>query len=251
MALTRYRATVAYDGSAYQGFQRQAGDTPTVQRALEKALKAVSGQQATVIGAGRTDAGVHARGQVIAFDIAWRHDDATLLRALNAVLPDDIALQDLCQQPGFHPRFDARSRGYSYTVIVAAQPQPLLRGQSWRWHNPLDFAAMQAGAALLLGQHDFAGFGQPPQGENTVREVFASRWERHPQPYGECLTYHVEANAFLQHMVRRMVGALVDVGRGAWHLGELAAHLRAADLANSRTMAPPQGLVLEFVRYNE
>src|SRR5690606_5839800 len=113
----RYRATRADDGTAYQGFQRQGGDTPTIQAALEKALLAVTGQPVTVIAAGRTDSGVHAVGQVIAFDVVWKHGDDDLLRAINAVLPDDIALQDLRQQAGFHPRYDAVARVYKYHLV--------------------------------------------------------------------------------------------------------------------------------------
>src|SRR5262245_36389052 len=113
----RYRATLAYDGTAYQGFQRQIGDTPTVQLAVENAIAAVTGQRATVIGAGRTDAGVHATGQVITFEVEWAHADEALLRAINAHLPGDIALQTIADAPGFHPRFDAASRLYRYRVF--------------------------------------------------------------------------------------------------------------------------------------
>lgn len=229
--MTRYRATLAYDGTAYQGFQRQAGSTPTIQRALEQALARVTGQAVTVTGAGRTDAGVHAAGQVIAFDAAWRHSDADLLRALNAVLPGDIALQDIAQQPGFHPRFDALARLYTYDVLNAAQRQPLLRCRAWHVWTPLDRGALAAAAALLLGEHDFATFGQPPQGTNTVRTVLRSEWAARPVSGGALLTYSVEANAFLQHMARRMVGMLVEVGRGALSVAQFEAALRAADLA--------------------
>lgn len=246
---TRYRATLAYDGTAYQGFQRQAEGIPTIQAAVEQALRRVTRQDVTVIGAGRTDSGVHARGQVIAFDAEWRHTNADLLRALNALLPDDIAVQDICQQPGFHPRFDALSRRYSYTVIEASQPQPLLRLQSWRVWGVLDTEAMQTAAALLLGKHDFATFGQPPQGTNTVREVHYSGWTAHPADYGRKLVYEVEANAFMHHMVRRIVGMLIEVGLGALPVAGFEQAFRAADLAQAGMIAPPQGLVLEKVRY--
>src|SRR5262245_56052776 len=113
----RYRATLAYDGTAYLGFQRQAGNAPTIQAAVETAITAVTGQQVTVIGAGRTDTGVHALGQVIAFDVDWSHSPEELMRALNALLPEDIALQSITRQPGFHPRFDATSRVYRYYIL--------------------------------------------------------------------------------------------------------------------------------------
>lgn len=248
--MTRYRATLAYDGTAYQGFQRQAGSTPTIQLALEQALVRVTGQTATVTGAGRTDTGVHATGQVIAFDVAWRHSDADLLRALNAVLPDDIALQDIAPQPGFHPRFDAVARLYTYDVLNAPQRQPLLRRRAWHVWTPLDRDALDVAAALLLGEHDFATFGQPPQGTNTVRAVLRSEWAAQPVNGGALLRYTIEANAFLQHMARRIVGMMVDVGRGALTLAQFEAAFRAADLAQAGTLAPPHGLVLAQVRYD-
>ena len=245
----RYRATLAYDGTAYNGFQRQAGETPTIQAAVEAAIAAVTGQTVTVIGAGRTDTGVHATGQVIAFDVAWKHDDEDLLRALNATLPDDIALQDIGRQAGFHPRFDAVSRVYKYSVVQAARRQPLLRQRAWHLREPLDEEPMAWAAMLLLGEHDFATFGSPPRGESTVRLVMESAWTRRKRLYGWEWTYTIEANAFLQHMVRRVVGTLVDVGRGARTLSEFEAGFRSADPAQAGTLAPPHGLVLETVKY--
>jgi tRNA pseudouridine38-40 synthase len=247
--MTRYRAILAYDGTAYFGFQRQAGDIPTVQGAVEAAIVVISGQTATVIGAGRTDRGVHAAGQVIAFDLKWNHDDDDLLRALNANLSDDIALQSVVQQPGFHPRFDALSRIYRYTVIQAAQRQPLLRQRTWWVRQTLDVDAMRAAAGMLVGERDFAAFGSPPQGTNTVRTVQGSEWTWQPAYDGMCLSYRVEANAFLQHMVRRMVGLQVDVGRGVVDLAQFEDIICSADISRVKTIAPPQGLVLEAVRY--
>jgi len=246
----RYRATLSYDGTAYQGFQRQAGDTPTIQLAVEQAVERVTGAAVTVIGAGRTDTGVHAIGQVIAFEVAWKHSDDDLLRAINAVLPDDIALQDLTRQAGFHPRFDAASRVYRYHLVQAAQRQPLLRRQAWHIRDELDGTAMGAAAMLLLGEHDFATFGKPPKGENTVRLVMESVWTRRRAPYGWDWTYTIEATAFLQHMVRRIVGTLVEVGRGAMSIPQFEAAFRSADLLQPGIrVAPPHGLVLEQVKY--
>lgn len=247
--MTRYRATLAYDGSAYQGFQRQAAGVPTIQFALERAIARVTQQETTVIGAGRTDAGVHAAGQVIAFDVSWLRSDDELLRALNAVLPDDIALIDLVPQPGFHPRYDALSRLYRYVVVNAPRRQPLMRRYSWHVWGGVNLDQMHAAASLLVGRHDFATFGAPPRGENTVREVYRSEWAQHTQPYGRLLTYWIEANAFLQRMVRRIVGTLIDVGLGALAFDEFEAAFHAADLAKCGTCAPAQGLFLEQVRY--
>src|SRR5262249_43750188 len=160
----------------------------------------------------RTDAGVHATGQVISFDVEWPHSDLALLRAINVTLPMDIALQDIRQHTGFHPRFDAYSRIYRYRVLQAPNRQPLLRDRVWHLYGAVDGEKMAEAAALLIGEHDFAAFGQPPTGESTIREVYVSEWAPQKEPYGTLWTYTIEANAFLKHMVRRIVGLLVKVG---------------------------------------
>lgn len=249
----RYRATLAYDGGAYWGFQRQVGNSPTVQAAIETAITKITGQRVTVIAAGRTDTGVHATGQVIAFDIeSWRHGAAVLTKALNTALPDDISLRDVQEAaPNFHPRFDAISRRYVYTVLQADVREPLMRLRAWWIEQPLDLATMQSAAELFPGTHDFATFGQPPQGANTVRTVFESRWTAEPAPTGMLYRYHVEANAFLHHQVRRMVGMLVEVGRGWLMAADVETRFRSADLRQARRAAPPHGLILERVRYRD
>lgn len=249
---TRYRATLAYDGTAYQGYQKQAEHTPnTVQGVVEAALAAILGTPTTVWGAGRTDTGVHARGQVIAFDAEWSHEPEKLLKALNVKLPDDIAVQDVAPAPGFHPRFDAASRRYGYQVLIASVRQPLWARRAWQLQRPLDVEAMQQAAALLLGEHDFATFGKPPRGINTVREVFVSEWAQQDTAEGHLLVYTVEATAFLQHMVRRIVGMLVEVGMALRSVADFEAAFLSADLAQSGHLAPPYGLYLEAVRYAE
>jgi tRNA pseudouridine38-40 synthase len=248
----KYRARLAYDGTAYQGFQRQLAGRPTIQSTVEEAIQRVTGETSTVIGAGRTDSGVHATGQVIAFQVeGWARGEAILLKALNAALPHDIALQDLAlAEPDFHPRFDAATRLYRYRVLNAAQPQPLLRDRTWRVWRPLDGAPMQAGAALLIGQHNFAAFGTPPRpGSNTIRRVIQSGWTLDESGYGPLWTYTVEAEAFLKHMVRRMVAALVAIGRGEWSVDTLEERVKARALIDSLPLAPPQGLTLEAVTY--
>lgn len=249
--LRRFRATLAYDGTAYQGFQRQAGGAPTIQGAVETAIARITGQTVTVIGAGRTDTGVHATGQVIAFDLVWPHEAADLMHAINAHLPPDIALQDIAQHEGFHPRFDALTRLYSYYILPVRQRFPMHRSRTWQLRAPLDVAAMQTAAALLVGRHDFAAFGQAPSGENTVRTVIRSGWEQVVDWDGttRLLVYRIEADAFLKHMVRRIVGALVDVGTGRSTIDALAASFARAKLMSKSTVAPPQGLVLERVTY--
>jgi tRNA pseudouridine38-40 synthase len=250
--MTTYRAVVAYDGTGYFGFQRQAGSTPTLQGELENALERVTGQQVTLKAAGRTDTGVHATGQVIGFELDWRHSPEDLGRALNANLPDALAVQSLDEaEQGFHPRFDARSRVYEYTLYAAPVRQPLLN--RFAWHVPanglLDVETMQRAASCLIGVRDFATFGQPLQGESTVREVMRSELLATPQPGGQLIRYRIEANAFLYRMVRRLVGALVRVGSGDLSLDEFEGAFRAADGTWPNQAAPAHGLCLVEVRY--
>lgn len=249
---SRFWGTLAYDGTAYLGFQRQT-DPRTVQQTLEQAIEQVTKQMVTVHGAGRTDSGVHAVGQVVAFDVRWLHSDEILLKAINAVLPKDIALQSLIRlaadEQDFHPRFSAVARLYKYTVYEASQRQPLLTRFAWHVRQPLDGEAMRQASALLVGTHDFGAFGKPPKGNNTVRTVFRSEWTWQQETFGIRRVYTVEANAFLQHMVRRMVGMVVDVGRGRLTVGQFETTFRSATLSHAVTVAPPQGLVLEQVKY--
>lgn len=244
-----YRAVVAYDGTDYAGFQRQAGSTPTIQGTLEDAIERVTGQRVTVKGAGRTDAGVHATGQVIGFEVPWRHSPEDLKRALNANLPETIALQALTlAEAGFHPRYDARRRAYEYTFYCAPVRQPLLNKYAWHvaLNRPLDLEAMQRAAALLIGTHDFATFGQPPQGETTIREVFHSGFS---DASGEVIRYSIEANAFLYRMVRRIMGALIRVGSGELTLDRFEMAFCAADGRWPNPTAPAHGLCLVKVTY--
>ena len=246
--MQRFRARLAYDGTAYRGFQRQASGTPTIQGAVEAALNRIGSRQVTVLGAGRTDAGVHASGQVIAFDMAWRHPVSDLLRALNATLPIDIALQDL--EPvaaSFHPRHDARSRTYVYRFYQRRIRNPLWARTHWQLPVPLDLTAMQQAAALMVGEHDFSTFGQPPRpGGSPIRRVTQSVLACCEDDTG---TYTITANAFLQRMVRSMMGTLVEVGRGAMTVEHCQAALLAANRSLSGPSAPPQGLTLAAVKY--
>ncbi len=255
MEPVRYRAILAYDGTAYRGFQRLAGDEPNIQSTVEAAIARVSEQQVTVIGAGRTDAGVHATGQVIAFDLAWRHEDDDLLRAINATLPDDIAVQKLDRaEPDFHPRYDASSRTYRYFVFEAQIRQPMMARMAWWVHPPihqrLDVDKMNWAAAKLLGSHDFASFGTPPQGEKTRRHVFRSEWEIEVPTQGtRLISYCIEANAFLYHMVRTIVGSLVEIGLGRMTIAEFIDAFQAKDRGRIGWLAPPHGLTLVEVKY--
>ncbi len=249
--MTRYVATLAYDGSGYYGFQRQPEHIPTVQLAVEQAIAKVTQQDIAIIGAGRTDTGVHAVGQVIAFDVNWKHSPETLLLAINSQLPLDIAIQSIQADRQIHPRYDALWRQYVYRVISLPVRNPLLNHHVWQVNKPLDFEQMQMVAEQLIGKHDFGTFGTPPQegSTNTIREVFISRWERVPSDYGDMLVYRIRATAFLYHMVRRIVGMLVRVGRGKLSQDEFATIFASCDIQQAKHLAPPNGLVLETVAY--
>ncbi len=250
--MTRYAATLAYDGSAYQGFQRQPEPRATIQLTLEKAISAVAAQRVSIVAAGRTDAGVHASGQVIAFDLEWKHDDDDLLRAINSQLPRDIALLALWRQAGFHPRYDALWRQYAYRIATPATRQPLLARYVWQLGGAsLDMERMNAAAALCLGEHDFAAFGTPPQAgsSNTVRQIYRSAWDLEESPFGATYCYRVRGTAFLYHMARRLAGLMAQVGSGAISPGEFKAILQSRDIARAKVLAPARGLVLEAVGY--
>jgi tRNA pseudouridine38-40 synthase len=217
-----------------------------VQQALETALTQLTREQVPVLAAGRTDAGVHATGQVIAFDIEWRHPLEALHRALNAVLPPDVAVRKIeWTGEDFHPRYDARSRWYRYTVYNHPVRSPLHRRTSLHVRRELDVQAMQSAAALLVGEHDFATFGRPPQGNITLRRVLRAAWSGEP-PW---LHFDVEANAFLYRMVRSLVGTLLEVGAGRRSVDSFKAILEACDRSQAGPTAPPHGLCLVEVIY--
>jgi tRNA pseudouridine38-40 synthase len=249
-----YRATVAYDGSAYQGFQRQRAGVPTVQAAIEAALAKVGQvEKVRILAAGRTDAGVHATGQVIAFKLpAWRHGPKILGRALNATLPPDIAVWALEEtRPDFHPRFDARSRTYRYVIRSAPVRHPLQRMRAWHVHEPLDLAAMRRTAEALMGEHDFSTFGTPPKGENAWRTIYRAEWCAALEEDGRGTRYAftIEANAFLYRMVRSLVGTFREVGAGRMTDEEFRDCLAACDRSLAAAAAPAHGLTLISVNY--
>ncbi len=260
-ASVRVVGVVGYDGTGYQGFQRQSA-VPTVQGALEQALAACTGHAPTVVGAGRTDRGVHATGQVVAADVTWRHGVAALRRAWNAHLPSDIALSQLHVAPAdFHPRRDALSRTYFYQVLQHATGRPgdrwpLAAGRSWYIPQYLDLAAMNEAAAMLLGTRDFGGLGPAPDGGHTIRTLLQARW-RTDGAASEALraaevnrvVFTVTANAFLYRMVRRLVATLVQVGQGKWSVSRVRTVLAARDARVCPPPAPAQGLILGKVTY--
>lgn len=245
VGVRRYRAIVEYDGTDFLGYQIQASGR-TVQGELEKSLKQVTRSELRIDAAGRTDAGVHATGQVIAFNGAWKHSLEDLQRALNATLPPDIGISSLdVVKKSFHPRFDALSRCYHYVVINQPWPSILQRRYAHHVKKKLDVEAMQEGSQFLLGSHDFAAFGQPPQGEVTVRHLMQANWS----VAGNRLTFEVMANAFLYRMVRRIVGTLLQVGSGELAPIEIKNILETKDLSRSAPPVPAQGLCLVRVVY--
>lgn len=244
----RYKALIEYDGTAYCGFQRQPDAFPTIQGELERALATIFQQPVSISGAGRTDAGVHALGQVISFTMDWRHETDALHRALNANLPDDIAILQLkTVSSSFHPRYDAQRRAYRYVIYNSPVRSPLQRRGCWHVAQKLHVSRMEEAAGFLIGEHDFATFGQPPQGTNTVRQVFAAEWQQQTHQ----LVFFIEANAFLYRMVRSVVGSLKLVGDGTWSVEKFAHVLAAKDRALSGKVAPAQGLYLFSVTYDE
>jgi len=263
--LLQVAALVTYDGTDFHGFQLQP-NALTVQAVLEQALQRCCGEPCRVIGSGRTDAGVHASGQVITTKVPWRHSLQDLQRAWNAHLPATVAIRKLVLAPeGFHPRFSAVQRTYRYTLFDQAvvsderllpRHAPLLERYALYVRQTLDWEAMNAGARFLLGEHDFATFGQPPQGEQTVRSLYQAEWQVVQTTLlpldtvaGRQLVFTVTANAFLRQMVRNLVGTLLAVGRGEWSAEAVRAALVAKDRRCCAPPAPPQGLVLEKVLY--
>lgn len=221
----------------------------SVQGEVEAALKRLGWQERTILASGRTDSGVHASGQVIAFDLAWDHPAEDLQAALNAHLPADIAARAVAEaSPQFHPRYDAVARRYMYRLFCQSARNPLLERFAWRVWPAIALDAMQAAAQSFLGRHDFAAFGAPlRKGGSTIRTVSEATWRKD----GDMAHFLVSADAFLYHMVRRMVNALVQVGQGRMEISAIAAALENPDPALNMGLAPAQGLTLVEVIYPE
>lgn len=223
---------VEYDGTAYHGFQVQPG-LSTIQGEIERSVFLVCGERTRVSGAGRTDAGVHATGQVASFRTPVHLSEQTLLRALNAVLPDDIAVKQCAfVAPDFHARFSARSREYRYTILNREAPSALARDFVYHFRKPLDLSEMQEASNLLVGAHDFASFARVSgRVSNTTRHVLSATWQRD----ADWLYFNIVANGFLPQMVRGIVGTLIWVGTGKIDV----ATFRQIMLARDRRLAGP------------
>lgn len=240
------KLTIEFDGTNYSGWQIQNGQD-SIQARLEAVLERIFSQPVRVRGSGRTDAGVHALGQVAAVTLPRPFDCADLVRAMNAMLPPDIVVLDAEEAPdSFDPRRHARSRVYQYRILNQNSPSAFEYRYSWLVRDPLDIDRMNAAAAIFLGEHDFAAFRTlGTEVKTTVRHVMESEWNRE----GPWLLYRVEATSFLRHMVRTMVAAMVEAGRRKLEPSRIVELLDSGDRAMAPAAAPPQGLFLIEVRY--
>ncbi len=244
----RWRAVVEYDGTDFSGWQRQDGQR-TVQGVVEDAIRAVIGESVFVRAAGRTDAGVHADGQVVSFDLVQPMPPRGLLRGLNSVLPADVALVDVTEAaPDFDARFSARGKVYRYTVWNHLVRSPRRARTAWHVRQVLDLEAIQTTAALLVGEHDFRGFRASDCDRRTTRRV-VRRLDVGRQ--GAIVTFDVEATAFLKNMVRILVGTLIDVGRGRLAPSVVTRMLETGDRTVGGMTAPACGLTLLRVIYDQ
>jgi tRNA pseudouridine38-40 synthase len=265
------KLTVAYDGTRFVGWQRQA-EGESIQGLLEDALAGFEGAPVTVHGAGRTDAGVHALGQVASASVTFTHPVDTVARALNAQLPEDIRILDVADANGdFHARFSARSKTYRFHIRTGGAGDPFTRAFVWQLAESLDISAMRTAAAALVGTHDFAAFqsaGTPVA--TTVRTIVRSelRGPEGSAPFPDTrgagvsisgadlpgpqqiLLYEVTADGFLRHMVRTIVGTLVEIGRGWRSAASMARLIEGGTRANAGATAPPHGLFLVRVDYD-
>ena len=261
------KLTITYDGTRLVGWQRQAEGT-SVQGLLEEALARLEGRPVTVHGAGRTDAGVHALGQVASAQLTCEHSPEILGRALNAILPPDVRVVDVCDaEPDFHARFSARAKTYCYVLRTGTIVSPFEHRYVWHVPEPLDFEAMQAAARAIVGTHDFAAFRSTGStSTTTVRTIVRSEmsirtgspWvlsgspesEQSDRDDGKWLVYEVSGNGFLRHMVRAIVGTLVDIGRHRFPPGRMTALLEDGSRSEAGATAPAQGLFLVRVDYH-
>ncbi|MBQ4617925.1 MAG: tRNA pseudouridine(38-40) synthase TruA [Clostridia bacterium] len=246
--MARIRLTLCYDGTAYHGWQVQP-NAVTVQQVLQDAIERITGVRSGVTGCSRTDAGVHARMFCCAFDTASPLRGDKLCNALNAVLPRDVAVYEAEEvDEAFHPRYDAKGKRYVYHLHNGRHRDPFAEGYAWHVRWPLDEQALDRAAKDLIGTHDFAAFCAAGSSvEDTVRTVSHAAVTRE----GDRVTFSVEADGFLYNMVRIMVGTLHDMAAGKLPYDAIPAILQSGDRAAAGVTAPPHGLCLERVFYEE
>jgi tRNA pseudouridine38-40 synthase len=243
-----FKLVIEYDGTVYHGWQRQ-GSTRTIQGTIEAVLQTMTGQTVRLIGSGRTDAGVHATGQVANFCLETRLSAEVFKKGLNSLLPLDIVIKDCAAvDEAFHARFDARSKVYDYRILNRPTPAALFRQYAWHIRYPLELEAMRKAMLCLRGQHDFSAFeaaGSPRS--HAVRTVTdMNLTERDGDGY---VVFSIEADGFLRHMVRNIVGTLVDVGLGKVSPGAFEDILISKDRKQAGITAPARGLFLREVKY--
>jgi tRNA pseudouridine38-40 synthase len=242
-----FKLIIEYDGSRYHGWQRQKND-PSIQAEIEKALKRMTAKRVTVIGSGRTDSGVHAKGQVANFECETRLKPEALMNGLNSLLAEDIKIK-VCEQVGasFHARYDAKSKIYHYRILNRPIPAAIGRQYQWFIRKALNREAMRAAIAHIIGRHDFKAFegsGSPRQ--SSSRHVHSADLVEHESGL---LLFHIEADGFLRYMVRNIVGTLVDVGLEKLTPRDFKRILDCKDRSQASATAPAQGLTLVKVNY--
>jgi tRNA pseudouridine38-40 synthase len=245
LPIAKLALLVEYEGTRYHGFQIQP-NVSTVQGELERALWRLTGEWIRIVGASRTDAGVHAQGQVVVFKTCSALSPNTFVRALNSYLPQDIAIK-ACSQVGddFNPRRQATRREYRYSILNGPTPSPLQRRHAYFVFRPLDIEAMNRGCQVLIGKHDFASFTSPVvKAKNTVRTVFQAEAHRE----GELVLLCVAADSFLPQQVRRTVSPLIEVGSGRMAVEEFG-ELTKSKILGLAAPAPPHGLCLMRIDY--
>lgn len=248
----RFALQIDYDGGPFCGWQRQAGGLPSVQQAVEEALARLDPGAPRIAAAGRTDAGVHATGQVAHADLAKDWNPFRLAEALNWHLkPQPVAVIGCARvADDFHARFSAQERRYLFRIVARRAPLTQDRGFAWQVLKPLDLGALRDGAQRLVGRHDFTTFRSVLcQAKSPVKTLDEIEVSDHPYPGGREYRLRFRARSFLHNQVRSMVGTLERVGAGAWAPAEVSAALQARDRAACGPVAPPQGLYLTAVRY--
>lgn len=240
------KLTVEYDGTSYHGWQIQP-NCDSIQAILERAVSTFVGAPTRITGSGRTDAGVHALGQVVNFFTDKESSPFRIRRALNALTPSDITIKEVeLVLDSFDARRDAQSRVYEYHILNRPTRSPFFLKRAWQLHEQLNVDAMRAAIACLIGKHDFSSFRAAGcDAAHPVRKVYSTSFE----PRGELLVYTIEATAFLRHMVRNLVGTLVEVGKGERSPQAFADLLEARDRIKAGKTAPPHGLYLLEVKY--
>ncbi len=239
---------IEYDGTGYHGFQWQNG-LPSIQKEVEKAISKLTGERRRVISASRTDAGVHAKGQVVGFRTRSELPTRNFVNGLNHYLPRDIAVKAAYRvNDAFRVRRDAVSREYSYNILNSPTRSPIREGRAYQVANPLDIEAMNRAAQTLIGEHDFASFvnGDGSWLKTTVRNVSRAEVERE----GELVTFHIAANSFLPHQVRTTAGVLIRVGQGKMKLDQFRSIIKARLPGTAGPTAPACGLCLDRVNYS-